>query len=512
MGKASQMKMTLCACALAVGLLFSVNTGLAQEWTWTGPVNVSGTSRGSTSPDLAVSEQGAVHVVWEDNTRLYERYDGAMTVKDILYAKYNGATWSEPVQLSAMDTISTFSTDPKIALDSQGRPHVVWNHNGTVPSGRVFYSALTNTGWSEPFNFTNDEVYSGWDPDIVIDSDDRLHLVWDGVNDQWFYDICYRSLKDGIWSDTVHITHMRDRDAASGRIAIDSQDRVHLVWWTLFPDYLILYSILEEGVWTPAESISTPGLPAVDRPVIALDSQDRPHIAWHQRDCVDETCIDYINRVYYTCLTDTGWMEPEDVLPEPANLYMPRQTIAVSKADIPIIGVNYYEGDEWAHSSLLFRIEDEWTFPEPYKTGSHSTSQSIVLDDSNTIHSVITDNRYPGFYPEILYFRGDRVLSVPQRDMPFPESYAVLSSYPNPFNSTALIQFQLPTASDVTLTVYNLRGERVRRLVSSSLPSGLHVRQWSGLNERGDAVGSGVYFIHLTTAHQTLHKRITLIR
>jgi len=495
-------------------LFLAAGPAAGQEWTWTGPTNVSNTQYGSYSPNIAISPEGDIHVVWEDNTRLRLKYDGSVTVTDILYTHYDGAAWSTPVQISAMDTNSTFSREPKIALDSQGNPHVVWTHNGYVPTGEAYYSTLTDTGWTEPTNFT-DDPYSTWLPDIVIDSQDRVHLVWTGLNELGINDVCYRSLKEGVWSDTVHVTRMTNRDAAGQRMALDSQDRVHCVWWRAYWDRVVVYSVFNGESWSPEVVVSTPDVPVARSPIIAIDSQDYPHIVWRQVEYAPDTtgATLYVSRVYYTHFDGQSWIEPEDILPEGADLPIPSHTIVISNDDTPLVGVNYYEDeDEWAHSSLLYRIDGQWTYPYPYTTESHSTSQSIVVDENNSLHVAITNRANTGEFCEIHYYRGDRTDGILDKIIQLPQNLLLLSSYPNPFNSTVSLRFALPARSAIKLIVYNSQGRRVLLLDSSVLPPGSYVRIWKGVNEKGEPVSSGVYFVQLITDKKSISQRITLVR
>ena len=67
-------------------------------------------------------------------------------------------------------------------------------------------------------------------------------------------------------------------------------------------------------------------------------------------------------------------------------------------------------------------------------------------------------------------------------------------NYPNPFNPATTIHFSLKDPSHVTLDIFNIKGERIRRLVDEKLDSGNYHRVWNGLNETGKRQASGIYF------------------
>ena len=82
-----------------------------------------------------------------------------------------------------------------------------------------------------------------------------------------------------------------------------------------------------------------------------------------------------------------------------------------------------------------------------------------------------------------------------------PEHFALLQNYPNPFNPATVIPFELPEAAIVSLTVYDINGREVKRVLSdaSSSPGRYQVR-WNGQDNYGNKVSSGMYFYTLNAA------------
>jgi uncharacterized repeat protein (TIGR01451 family) len=74
-----------------------------------------------------------------------------------------------------------------------------------------------------------------------------------------------------------------------------------------------------------------------------------------------------------------------------------------------------------------------------------------------------------------------------------PTKHALEQNYPNPFNPETRINFSLKEAGRVTLTIYNVRGEAVRTLVSGQVSAGAHMVVWDGRNEYGQSLPSGMY-------------------
>ena len=82
-----------------------------------------------------------------------------------------------------------------------------------------------------------------------------------------------------------------------------------------------------------------------------------------------------------------------------------------------------------------------------------------------------------------------------------PTSFALSQSYPNPLNlkagNQATIRFQLPIKTRVQISIYNLLGQEVARLVDREMAPGYHRLQWNGLTEEGTLPNAGVYFIRM---------------
>ncbi len=86
-------------------------------------------------------------------------------------------------------------------------------------------------------------------------------------------------------------------------------------------------------------------------------------------------------------------------------------------------------------------------------------------------------------------------------------------NFPNPFNPSTTIRYQLPISSNVKLVVYNLIGQEVRTLVDAAVqPSGAYEVTWDGRDNRGTAMGSGVYFYKLITRAQTFTRKMILLK
>jgi len=88
-----------------------------------------------------------------------------------------------------------------------------------------------------------------------------------------------------------------------------------------------------------------------------------------------------------------------------------------------------------------------------------------------------------------------------------PQSMALNQNYPNPFNPETFISYQLPVATQVTLNIYNVLGQKVNTLVSKKQSTGTYNVNWDA-----SSFSSGMYFYQLETANKTLSRRMLLIK
>jgi len=93
-----------------------------------------------------------------------------------------------------------------------------------------------------------------------------------------------------------------------------------------------------------------------------------------------------------------------------------------------------------------------------------------------------------------------------------PEHFSVGQNYPNPFNPSTNIPFSLKQAGRVTAYIYDIRGRRVRTLVSHNFPSGNHILVWDGLDNNYAQMPSGIYYYRIATDRGRKIRKMTLIR
>ena len=78
-----------------------------------------------------------------------------------------------------------------------------------------------------------------------------------------------------------------------------------------------------------------------------------------------------------------------------------------------------------------------------------------------------------------------------------PKTFVLHRNYPNPFNPSTTIEYELPSSGWIEIQVYNVRGQLIRNLESRTLPSGSYRVVWNGEDDFQQIVTSGVYLFRM---------------
>ncbi|HOT97859.1 MAG TPA: YCF48-related protein [bacterium] len=100
--------------------------------------------------------------------------------------------------------------------------------------------------------------------------------------------------------------------------------------------------------------------------------------------------------------------------------------------------------------------------------------------------------------PADLTFQSDAIQVADIADLALlPRDYALKQNFPNPFNPSTSLRFELPLDSKVQLVIFNLRGQAIRTLVEGEKKAGYHEVVWDGRDQEGLKVASGLYLVRL---------------
>ncbi len=129
----------------------------------------------------------------------------------------------------------------------------------------------------------------------------------------------------------------------------------------------------------------------------------------------------------------------------------------------------------------------------------------INQDDTTQKYSAITDT--------CGYYRLTVPSGIDHFDYKLPSNIELAQNYPNPFNPSTTIAYDLPQESHVMLTIYDILGREVIRLIDESQPAGIQKVIWYGRDSYGQLVPSGIYLYSLkTTSGFNATKKMVFMR
>ncbi len=142
---------------------------------------------------------------------------------------------------------------------------------------------------------------------------------------------------------------------------------------------------------------------------------------------------------------------------------------------------------------LPSELNYQWTVPQAV---TEQARIRIYMDNTGEDYENISGDFTIEEIPTSVHLQGE-----------YPKTFALYSNYPNPFNPATTIEYALPKSSEVLLTIYNLLGHEMARLVDGELSAGYHSVAWDASN-----VTSGVYFYTLQAGEFVETRKMVLLR
>jgi len=172
----------------------------------------------------------------------------------------------------------------------------------------------------------------------------------------------------------------------------------------------------------------------------------------------------------------------------------------------------------------------EWNYFDPSDEGEIERTWAIASYQDDTPNPFILDNSLAlrvWFSDQIVYGCMDSTAINYNPDaniddgsceylgihtVPIPESFVLMNPYPNPFNPVTTLRYGLPEQSHVTLTVYDLMGREINRLVNTTQDASFRSVKWDGKDSFGRSVGAGVYLYKISAGDYSQTKKMILLK
>ena len=147
----------------------------------------------------------------------------------------------------------------------------------------------------------------------------------------------------------------------------------------------------------------------------------------------------------------------------------------------------------------------------PNQVQRQSGPDTGPADPDSTVRLVNDGFTYPAV-AEVIRVTIDAVATAVEERDPVPNRFTLHQNYPNPFNPETTIAFDLEQAGPVQLTVYNVLGQQVARLVDGFRSAGTHQARWDGRDNQGFRAATGVYLYKLDVGGSTAVRKMVLLQ
>ena len=150
--------------------------------------------------------------------------------------------------------------------------------------------------------------------------------------------------------------------------------------------------------------------------------------------------------------------------------------------------------------------------PNPYQGGSSISHWDVSALPNLLMEPAINGNLNDDVDLTLAHFTDLGWLDALPTAVAVGPRASTLTSYPNPFNPTTNIHYELATAQRVTLSIFDVGGRLVKTLEAGMKDVGAHNAPWNGVDDNGAAVASGVYYVRLAGSAETLTRKIVLLK
>lgn len=452
------------------------------------------------------------------------RMSGANTVSDIAIKFFNGIEWSSVIAVTNDDNVDR---NPAIVFDNQGNIVVSWERNTSaqaIPDSLQYSSAVMknfNIMYSVRMSITGSPIGSGilgnadtYDasPKLAKGKDGSIMLAWQVGNGENLYGtdnapiqlVVARQWNGSQWNlfDTIPAAQSKmfqwdfavhDGQNAMFALANDTQGDL-----STGNDWELFTIKQTNGVWGSVQQLTTNGI--MEYGVNAAFTFDgTPVVTW---------------------MRDTSIIGSYGALSASQEIWIPKagmgffnNSFAIGK-DTMVLMWNEGTSAVISKSSVTQR---QWSVPKfAHFTTDIQRSLSAQFATNGSLHIGYQQSPYNTIPNQFSDSGSLQLISIEKVSSPLgvhtpkdqePKQFALLNAYPNPFNASATIKFVLPKQAYSVLTVTNILGREVARLIDGVIAEGEHSVVFNA-----DRLASGVYFYTLRSGNIVQTKKVMLVK
>jgi hypothetical protein len=429
-----------------------------------------------------------LHVVWSDarngNHEIYYRR-----------STNAGVTWEAEIRLTNK---SADSYSPSIAV-SGSTVHVVWEDTRDGYS-EIYYKRSINDGtsWGADRRLTNAN-YSSRSPSVVV-SGFTVHIVWtDGRNVGT--DIYYKRSIDAGTSWEADIALIKEHYVSQSPEIAVSGLTVHVVWEDdRNLNFEIYYKRSTNGGlnWSSDTRLTNHDYESKN-PFLGIYGSII-HLVWYDY-------RDFNYEIYYKRSTNGGinWSADTRLTNNPASSLSP--VVGVSGSVVLL----FWYDDRDANQEIYYKRSTNgginWSADTRLTNYIASSLFPSVAISGTAVHVVWEDARHGD--KEVYYKRNPTAVPIGIKPLntEIPKEFKLYDNYPNPFNPTTNIQYDIAKNGLIKLVIFDILGKKIQTLVNENQAAGTY-----RLIFDASQYASGVYFYKLETENYVKIKKMVVLK
>jgi hypothetical protein len=429
---------------------------------------------------LAADEQGNIHATWQQTSSLASpvRYQ-------IYYSKFNGSSWTTPKKISLNDNETC--EEATVEIDSKGSVWAVYNNDG-AGVGKEWIFAVKSADGGSTWSTTADTLCKTGTLGTSIEVArvalaagpiGRLVALWDNsLAGSSARRETYVNQYDGTtWQGEVRISDTTSVDRDHGRygtITMDNQSNIYAFYLQdiiASADTRLRKVAMHKKGWN--DTWSTKATRIIDSSLVSFrdlsavtDSSSVVHFTY-RRDVAADTSYGLDEMVYtFSKNSGTTWSTP----------------IALSRPN-----------RDGGYATISNRVRRAYGIDFAWRE-----SRDINKNDQDTT--------------AVLFGNVPYKLVTAIEESAIPTSFDLVRNYPNPFNPTTTIEYQIAVRGHATLAVFDALGREVRTLMTGTADAGSYKLTWDGRDNINRPLSSGVYFVRLQTVQSSQLVKTVLLK
>ena len=464
--------------------------------------------------------------------------------------------WSQPINVSNQQNTKS---KLDICIDNAGMIHCIWM-GGDPLVYQIYYSHSNDGGstWSAPAQISDDDIYTRYYPKIVVDHWGNLFVTYTCTYEG--YEIIRLKKHNGLYWSLEQTLSASQVNSINLALAIDNNDRIYSFWQTYESpvgykfNYIAVYDDNVSQIYSPYSTVQGNNLVYS----VVADSIGNLHCSGSRR----KSPSSVVNACYYKYnISNNEWSTPVAMTGQ-YDAYKDGSDITLNRLGLPsmtwreVLNLNplndrsqfsQFDGQEW---SAPFTIsEDPWyqtmvidpnnvvhlVQVEKFFSGSTQIRNLVYYTSEDWEGQIITNSVNIATYPELRLFHNTlylfyinsisatvsnmyfmkRVLpntSIADEENDGNVTIGSISAYPNPFKKVINIDYVLIFKGQVTMDIFNVRGQLVKTLSTEYNVPGTYTVMWNGSDEHGDLVANGIYFCRMRVGNKIKTTKLILVK